>query len=1062
MGFKSMASNSIRSGFKRSALTVALGLCFAGSVHAQSTSGTIYGNVAAGATVTVKNDAGFTRTVTADSQGRYTIGSLPVGNYTVTSGTNTRDVVVTPSAGANVSFASAASNSGNTLGTITVTAHGTPAIDVTQTDTRTVVTAAQLKRLPIARSAEAIALLSPGAVSGNGTFFGNDVSFGGSSVAENAYYLNGYFSGNPMTNVGGFQLPYGSIEQQETYTGGYGAKYGRSDGGVISQVGKSGTNTWHFGGQIVYGPKAWSETRPDTYNNPPTLPTSSNTNYRYWHPAQVGQLFDGGKNHQTWGNTYSAYIGGPIVKDKLFGFVSYETTLDHSTSPPLSPTFDPPQLGTKTSSRDPKAYVKLNWNITNNNLLEYTYVAEKFRQSGEAYNYNWGSQSFGSKAQPDTSFQEDDRFNIVKYTGYLTDKLTLTALYGRSSKTYNTDPYLTGLPVVANPAGQDPAINGGTAIGNKQTVSGATKNTRDSTDGYRIELEYVLGRHTLSAGIDNTKLKGQNEGQSQVAGVWTYDTVGDNTTPIQAPLGVGAATTTADGYYVSQDKYFDTTSMSLKQQAWYLEDRWQVTDRFLLSVGIRNDKFQNYSDTGLRFVNSGAQWEPRIGASWDVFGDSSFKVFGNAGRYFLAMPNAVAIRGVGKSTFTSEYFTYTGIDANGIPTGLTPVKNLAGTGPAGPVSSNGETGTAKDPLTYVPSDIKSEYQDEFVAGFQANLTKAWTIGAKLTHRELKSAIDDMCDPYTIMTQAGLTPVSQDPTDPNGSPKNAALSQYIGSTGGKSYAISGCYIFNPGGSNTYAMQEVTGTPGGTYSPVQGSYLRKKIAASALGQGMGVLKRKYNALDLFLEHPFDGKWEARIDYTFSRSTGNSEGPANSDTGQGSNAHDNGVGTSQNYDAWQIMAFADGYLPNDRTHVLKAHGSYAITSDWIVSANATIASGAPISCFGYYDPTGSIGHATAAADPIGYRSSYHTCFGQTWTPGKTRTPWTHTYNLGVTWKPGFLQHKMAVSFNVFNIANKRTPTSVYSTSERLGGQVRERLFQPRSYTAPRYAQLSLSYDY
>ena len=1040
-----MSSKSIRSGFKRSALTVALGLCFAGGVHAQATSGSIYGNVTAGATVIIKNDAGFTRTITADTQGRYTASSLPVGSYTVTSGSNTRDVVVTPGAGANVSFVAPKASNDNTLGTITITANGTPSIDVTQTDTRTVITAAQLKRLPIARSAEAIALLSPGAVSGNGTYFGNQVSFGGSSVAENAYYLNGYFTGNPMTNVGGFQLPYGSIEQQETYTGGYGAKYGRSDGGVISQVGKSGTNKWHFGGQFIYGPKSLQETQPDIVNRPPALPSSSNTNYRYWHPALIGQVYDAGDNNYTWGNTYSAYIGGPIVKDKLFIFASYETTLDHTTTPAVNPAYDPTQLGSKDSSRDPKAYIKLNWNISDKHLLEYTFVGERYRQTGDNYNYDFADRKFLSKSTPDTSVALDNRYNILKYTGYLTDKLTLTALYGHSTKAYNTDPYLTGFPLVNATAGdQDPAITGGATITNAQRTQNAVKNTKDTTDGWRVELEYVLGRHTLSAGIDDSNLKGANEGQTQVADVWTYGSVGDNTSPIQAPLGVGPATTTANGYYVSRDKYFDTTSMKLKQQAWYLEDRWQVTDRLLLSLGLRNDKFQNYNEAGVRFVDSKAQWEPRIGASWDVFGDSSFKVFGNAGRYFLAMPNAVAIRGVGASTYTSEYFTYTGIDPNGAPTGLTPVLNTAGTGPAGPVSADGETGKPKDPQGYVPKDIKSEYQDEFVLGFQANLTKAWTLGAKVTRRELKSAIDDMCDPYTLATQAGLT------MDGNGQYPDG---YYHATNGGQAYRVSGCYIFNPGGSNTYSFANVNGT-GARYSA--------KVAASSLGPGMGVLKRNYSALDLFLEHPFDGKWEARIDYTYSRSTGNSEGPANSDTGQGANSHDNGVGTSQNYDAWQIMAFANGFLPNDRTHVLKAHGSYAITPDWMIGASGIISSGAPIDCFGYYDPDGSIGHTTPAADPIGYRSSYHTCFGAPWNPGKSRTPWIHTYNVGVTWKPAFLQHKMAVAFNVFNIANKRTPTSVYTTAERLGGQVRERLFQPQSFTTPRYAQLSISYDY
>ena len=73
-----MASNYLAKGLKRSALTVALGLCFAGGVQAQSTTGSINGDAGAGATVTVQNQSGLTRTATADASGRYNIGSLPV------------------------------------------------------------------------------------------------------------------------------------------------------------------------------------------------------------------------------------------------------------------------------------------------------------------------------------------------------------------------------------------------------------------------------------------------------------------------------------------------------------------------------------------------------------------------------------------------------------------------------------------------------------------------------------------------------------------------------------------------------------------------------------------------------------------------------------------------------------------------------------------------------------------------------------------------------------------------------------------------------------------------
>src|SRR4249919_3772577 len=74
-GGSTMASQSYKSGLKRSALTVALGLCFAGGVHAQSTTGSVYGTATPGDTVTVVSESGFARTVAVDSTGHYNISN---------------------------------------------------------------------------------------------------------------------------------------------------------------------------------------------------------------------------------------------------------------------------------------------------------------------------------------------------------------------------------------------------------------------------------------------------------------------------------------------------------------------------------------------------------------------------------------------------------------------------------------------------------------------------------------------------------------------------------------------------------------------------------------------------------------------------------------------------------------------------------------------------------------------------------------------------------------------------------------------------------------------------
>ena len=187
---------------RRTSLAIGLGLCLAGTgVLAQSTTGSIFGQVQAGSgeTVIVKSSSGITRQVAVDSAGRYAVDSLPLGNYTVTlqhdgQAVDSRsNVTLRVGSGTEVSFGP---QDAQNLSAVTVQANALPTIDVSGVDSRTIITAEQLARLPLARSAEAIALLAPGVVEGSGLFSGptggSVVSFGGSSVTENAYYINGF------------------------------------------------------------------------------------------------------------------------------------------------------------------------------------------------------------------------------------------------------------------------------------------------------------------------------------------------------------------------------------------------------------------------------------------------------------------------------------------------------------------------------------------------------------------------------------------------------------------------------------------------------------------------------------------------------------------------------------------------------------------------------------------------------------------------------------------------------------------------------------------------------
>ncbi|MFA6311523.1 MAG: hypothetical protein WC681_08580, partial [Sterolibacterium sp.] len=134
----------------------------------------------------------------------------------------------------------------------------------------------------------------------------------------------------------------------------------------------------------------------------------------------------------------------------------------------------------------------------------------------------------------------------------------------------------------------------------------------------------------------------------------------------------------------------------------------------------------NKNGDGKSYIDLPKQLAPRLGATWDAMGDSSLKVFGNVGRYHVPLPTNVAVRGAGSSLYTTQSYVYTGVNADGTPTGLTAL------GPA--FSSNNEYGQAKDPRQVAAEDMKGNYQDEFALGFEKAVSKALNVGAKFTHR----------------------------------------------------------------------------------------------------------------------------------------------------------------------------------------------------------------------------------------------------------------------------------------------------------------------------------------
>lgn len=1031
-----MSKPFISRSLRRSALTVALGLCFVSGVQAQSNaSGAIFGvaPVDQGSSVVIRNiDTGLERSIPVDRNGRYRATSLPTGRYEVkltSNGTtvSTREnVVVSIAGGTEVSFSSDNAGNATDLQGVTVTASSAVAVDVSSVDTRTVFFAEDLEKLPVPRSVAGVALLAPSVV--NNTSYGAP-SFGGSASSENAYYINGYAVTNPLTSIGFTTLPFDSIDQMQVLTGGYGAEFGRSTGGVINITTKRGTNEWKAGGIVTWAPESLrASPRDQMYPNTGAFPKTDGTLYAYR------------DQNRFWTSTYGAYVGGPIVQDRLFIYGSGEINKQEGNSVGAAITNPNSASGyTDYKYRMPRWMGKLDWNINDDNILELTAVHDQEDYRSKLTGFSYDDFTHDNIQAGGSNRSDKSDLYVGKYTGYLTDDLTLSLMYGKQ-KIEHAD----------NPWGYDPScprLSGNTSANNQmpgivynKTCQFAATNKLDGafdeTKGGRFDLEYQLGSHGLRIGYDDSTAHSVLGSEYAGGFVWVFQQTSNKDAPIDPSHGVGSPASAGGsgmgvpgsnkGYFVRRQFYTQMADVEVKQTAQYIEDRWQVTDNLLLSLGLRNEQFTNYNGDGIAYVSQRHQLAPRFGASWDVNGDSSLKLFANAGRYHLALPNNVSVRGAAGSLYTQEYFTYTGTDPRtGAPTGLVNVPVDASLGYTCPgsstaISSNLECGESPDPRTVAAKNMKSHYQDEYILGMQQQLTSVYNWGVKGTYRELRSAIDDTCTP----------------------------------------ALSGaCFLFNPGEGNTFQEEQADGSFKDVY------YTKEQL-------GFPALKRKYYAIDFYGEHRFSNNWYGKLEYTFSKNWGNTEGQLASDLDTGGGGQSD-VGQTQDWDLPQLMVGASGYLPNHRAHQLKGFGYYQFTPEWRVGMTGIVSSGRPRNCNSFY-PT---------ADPGLYNGSYYYFCGLAGSgtaPGTPKytppsddyaasprsshgnTPWTYTFNLNVAYMPVWANDKLTLKLDVMNVFNQQVATS-YNSRYASDRNTRSEFYgQEINFTAPRQIRLTARYDF
>ncbi len=345
--------------------------CAAGAA-AQTTGGIVgrvadeEGGVLPGVAVEAKSPAlqGL-RTATSEADGSYRLTLLPPGEYTITFtlagfATDTKKAVVV-----NLGRETTLNTALRPSAAEEITVFGeAPVVDTTSTSLGINLSTRTIESLPSGRNYTSVVQVTPGISSdanpenqGQAT-----ITVYGSSGAENSFYIDGVNTTGVEYGFQGKELNFEFIQAIDVKTGGYEAEYGRSTGGVINVITKSGGNEFH-GDVFGYYDNDSLQSSPDSI-------------------VSTGGTVEGYTRKD-----YGLDLGGYLVKDKLWFFGAYdkvENTTDNSVVLTAGPQAGATLLSESSSDRDLGA-LKLTWNLAAGQSLQGTFFQDP-RQDGGAIN----------------------------------------------------------------------------------------------------------------------------------------------------------------------------------------------------------------------------------------------------------------------------------------------------------------------------------------------------------------------------------------------------------------------------------------------------------------------------------------------------------------------------------------------------------------------------------------------------------------------------------------------------------------------------------------------------
>ncbi len=614
------------------------------------------------ATVTVNNIAtGLTQTLTTNNDGIFRAVLLPVGDYTVKVraqgfGEFTQSgykVEVGSTQDANITLQI---NAVNEVVQVTSTIN----VETTAVQSSATVGSLAISELPInGRRFQDFVLLTPTAdvdPTRNQITLAGQRGINTNIQIDGADYTNPFFGGIRGGERSSFAptFPQEAIREFQVVASGFSAEFGRSTGGVVNAVTKSGENRFRGSAFYLGRPQEWA------------------------HRNAFGQI-SSPTQHQ-----YGGSLGGPVVKDKFFFFISAE---QQRLKQQRAVRFDRLLGYDATAAANAGVteafslykslegpYTQTNDGITALGRLDFTFNTKY--NANIRYNYSFNKAlnavTAGTSLDPITNSAlsnngtEGNSQNtfVGQFNSFFTSTL-INELRGQYSRENRPRTPNELSPLVGN------------GIGNYGTVSFLPTTQYDFRRQVADNLTWLKGNHSIKVGADYNYAFADQVFAFRQNGNFFFSITGTDAATLTRVMRIMTRGNANNGTTITNDvanRFDDTTvrysrnvgngiaQMDYTNLAFFGQDAWKVRPNLTLNFGLRWEaQYMPTPDTsnttltaavqgarfpnlGLRGVNPGVipdqtdQWAPRIGFAWDPFNDGKTVIRGNVGLFYANTP----------------------------------------------------------------------------------------------------------------------------------------------------------------------------------------------------------------------------------------------------------------------------------------------------------------------------------------------------------------------------------------------------------------------------------------